>query len=143
MIIFGLSELQLTITIVDAACMQARGKWESCQTDLFEDPDAPIGNPDARNELVASCLCSASPTWVSTISDCLGCISLLSENMLVHDTLTTCAQDVCDKKQTLAQLETYAYQFGQSLEFPLILPSLWINGTQLTYPDQIVIGEAV
>ncbi|KAF7931581.1 uncharacterized protein EAE98_004317 [Botrytis deweyae] len=124
---------------MDATCMQMREHWQSCQVDLFKDVNAPIGNPIARNELVASCLCNAGMPALT--SECLACISLASQNFVVQETLHTLAQDVCDKKITLGQYENQASQFGSAVKFPLILPSLWLNGTKVTSPDQIVVEK--
>ncbi|TGO17992.1 hypothetical protein BTUL_0013g00680 [Botrytis tulipae] len=133
------TDIPVLYCYMDAACMQMREHWQSCQVDLFKDVNAPIGNPTARNELVASCLCNAGMPDLT--SECLACISLASQNFLVQETLHTLAQDVCDKKTTLGQYENYALQFGAAVQFPLILPSLWLNGTKVTSPDQIVVEE--
>ncbi|TGO83351.1 hypothetical protein BPOR_0660g00040 [Botrytis porri] len=132
------TDIPVLYCYMDAPCMQMRQHWQSCQVDLFEDIKAPIGNPTARDEFIASCLCNAGMPALT--SECLACISLSSQNFLVQETLYTMAQDVCDKKTTLGQYENYALQFGGALQFPLVLPSLWLNGTKVTSPNQIV-GE--
>ncbi|KAF7956603.1 hypothetical protein EAE96_003937 [Botrytis aclada] len=133
------TDIPVQYCYMDAVCMQMREHWQSCQVDLFKSVNAPIGNPTARNELVADCLCKAGMPDLT--SECLACISLASQNFLVQETLHAHAQDVCDKKTTLGQYENYALQFGAALQFPLILPSLWLNGTKVTSPDQIVVAE--
>ncbi|ESZ90992.1 hypothetical protein SBOR_8626 [Sclerotinia borealis F-4128] len=121
---------------MDGQCIAARRLWQHCQTEIFES-NAPASNPEVRNELIASCLCGAN--YVGLLNQCLFCVSLAGPSMLVRDTQTTSAQEMCDKKATLSQYEKNSFQFGTSLQFPLILPSLWIGGTNLTYLDQILI----
>ncbi|CCD46211.1 hypothetical protein ACHAPC_006225 [Botrytis cinerea] len=133
------TDIAVQYCYMDAACMQMRENWQFCQVDLFKNVSEPIGNPNARNELVADCLCKAGMPDLT--SECLACISLDSQNFLVQETLHTHALDVCAKKTTLGQYETYAFQFGSAVQFPLILPSLWLNGTKVTSPDQILIEQ--
>ncbi|KAI9647225.1 hypothetical protein NHQ30_003608 [Ciborinia camelliae] len=113
-------------------CTATRQLWQHCQVDN----NTPVGNPEARNEIVASCLCGGN--YVDTQASCLQCLSVASKNFLVRDTQTTNAEKVCNKTSTLSQYENYSFQFGGFLQFPLILPSLWISGTNITYPDQIL-----
>ncbi|KAB8301213.1 hypothetical protein EYC80_003102 [Monilinia laxa] len=121
----------------DGDCIAARELWQHCQVDLFEDSNSPIGNPEARNVIVVSCLCVES--YVDSVAGCLACLSFASENFLVRDTQTSSAEKVCNKTLTLSEYENNSRQFGDALKFPLILPSLWLGGTNLTYPDQILI----
>ncbi|ATZ51594.1 Bcssvp1 [Botrytis cinerea B05.10] len=116
------TDIAVQYCYMDAACMQMRENWQFCQVDLFKNVSEPIGNPNARNELVADCLCKAGMPDLT--SECLACISLDSQNFLVQETL-----------------HAHALDFGSAVQFPLILPSLWLNGTKVTSPDQILIDQ--
>lgn len=132
--------LQIIISLVhllmktpgDGDCIAVRQLWQSCQVDH----STPVGSPDARNELVASCLCAGD--YVGAQSGCIACLSSSSQNFLVLSTQEANAKKLCNKAMTLSQYESYSLQFGGFLQFPVILPSLWIRGTSLTYPDQIL-----
>ncbi|RAL58285.1 hypothetical protein DID88_002240 [Monilinia fructigena] len=121
----------------DGDCIAGRELWQHCQVDLFEDSNAPIGNPEARNIVVASCLCVES--YVDSVAGCLACLSFASENFLVRNTQTSSAEKVCNKTLALSEYENHSRQFADDLQFPFILPSLWLGDTNLTYPDQILI----
>ncbi|KAF7872472.1 hypothetical protein EAF04_003393 [Stromatinia cepivora] len=121
------------------ACVAAREAWQSCQVAMLQGPNSQINDPEARNRVVAQCLCDNH--IVDETASCISCLSFASGNFLVRDAMEQCAQDMCDKKTTLGQYENYAFQFGGFLQFPLILPSTWLGGTQVNYPDQILIKD--
>ncbi|KAJ8071491.1 hypothetical protein OCU04_001811 [Sclerotinia nivalis] len=123
----------------DFACIAAREAWQSCQVAMLQGSYSQITDPEARNIVVAQCLCDNQ--IVDETASCISCLSFASGNFLVRDTLEQHAQDMCDKKTTLGQYENYAYQFGGFLQFPLILPSTWLGGTQVNHPDQILIKD--
>ncbi|CAD6443692.1 f23d6dce-03c5-4962-8d4c-6463d21d989a [Sclerotinia trifoliorum] len=118
----------------DFPCINAREAWQSCQVSTLQGQNT---DPEARNSVVAQCLCNNQ--IVNETASCIACLSYASSNFLVRDTAEQHAQDMCDKKTTLGQYENYVYQFGDLLQFPLILPSTWLGGTKVNLPDQMLI----
>ncbi|APA05615.1 predicted protein [Sclerotinia sclerotiorum 1980 UF-70] len=123
----------------DFPCINAREAWQSCQVSSLPGSYSQITDPEARNTVVAQCLCDNK--IVNETASCISCLSYASGNFLVLDTVEQHAQDMCDKKTTLSQYENYVYQFGGLLQFPLILPSTWLSGTKVNLPDQILIKD--
>ncbi|QSZ33737.1 hypothetical protein DSL72_005308 [Monilinia vaccinii-corymbosi] len=119
-------------------CTSARSNWQHCQdANQLNPPHG--GSLEARNALVAECLCQTS--YVQEQDECLACICNTTGNPCIHGPQTTNTNMVCNKTTTLADYENVSFKSGVSMNFPLILPSLQLASTWVTQPDQILISK--